>query len=133
MKKILNTLFALHKVPYRAKINFYTPLEALYQSLQKQEPVCIVIAVRLYGEGFGEDVHYPHFGVITHMDQETVTVQSPAHTIRHGENENGELVFSLSEFQEKFYAYPSIIKKFIFKPAPPKNIFQKMWYTYLNL
>ena len=132
IKKLLNTIFTLHKSSYCAKVYPYTSLEMIQQKLDHWEPVFVLLVIKFHEEWFSNHAYYPHFGLITHIADDKIILQSPVHKRNHWENDFGELVFSFDDFLEKFYVYPSVIKQLEFRPRYVKNIFLRIRNRYIN-
>ena len=129
---LLNTIFVAHKLHYHAKINPYATFDVIDQKLHGGEPVFVLLIIKFYEKGYSKNAHYPHFGLITHVEKETITIQSPTCQRSHGENEYGELILSIDGFLEKFYVRPSTIRKLEFSPVHIKHIFRRFWNIYIN-
>ena len=132
VKKLLNTIFSLHKSHYCAKVYPYTSFEMIQQNLYDWEPVFVLLVIKFHEEWFSNHAYYPHFCLITHIADDTITLQSPFYKRNHWENSLGELIFSFDDFLEKFYVYPSVIKQLEFRPRYVKNIFLRIRNRYIN-
>ncbi len=130
--KLLNKIFSLHHVHYRARISSYTSFTTIYEKLCSWEPVFAMFMIRFHEEGFSKNAYFPHFGLITQIEKNTITIQSPVYKRNHWENVQGELILPIDTFLQNFYIYPSVIKQLEFKPTHVKNIFLRIRHAYLN-
>ncbi|MCX6824997.1 MAG: hypothetical protein NTY80_02120 [candidate division SR1 bacterium] len=126
-----NIFFFKYGGSLKARTKYFATSGELFHAIQKGQGVIVMYINTFNEQGFSSEAAYPHFALLNYISENKVVLTSPTfapngHARFNPGQFEGEIVLSLDEFKERFYAHPRFLNRLEYKPILNDNSYRNV-------